>query len=159
MKTSLHLGSSQLTLLSLALLTSYPRPLSTLLPVAGRPQLDSPLLPLPPPARDQGDDRPVWPDPWTRCSRDPLKPGGEEVLLRAQRGDLVARLMSPFPGGHSVDGYQEGGVGGSAGRKNEALVSIAGGLQAVDREKGGFGFRFGRKRWTGEGRDRAEQNK
>lgn len=30
-------------------------------------------------------------------------------------------------------------------RKNEALHSIAGGLQAFNREKGGFGFRFGRK--------------
>uniref|UniRef100_A0A3Q3X9E1 Pyroglutamylated RFamide peptide n=1 Tax=Mola mola TaxID=94237 RepID=A0A3Q3X9E1_MOLML len=153
MTPALHLGSSQLTLLSLALLTSYPQPLSTLLPVAVLPE-----LPLPPPAEDQRDDWPVRPDAWAQCSRDPLKPGEEEVLLRAQRGDLVARLMSPFPGGHSVEGYQEGGVAGSAGRKNEALVSIAGGLQAVSREKGGFGFRFGRKRWTGEGRDRAEQN-
>lgn len=44
--------------------------------------------------------------------------------------------------------YQEGGEGEDGGKRNEALTSIAGGLQAVNREKGGFGFRFGRKRWT-----------
>uniref|UniRef100_A0A3B3ZCR9 Uncharacterized protein n=1 Tax=Periophthalmus magnuspinnatus TaxID=409849 RepID=A0A3B3ZCR9_9GOBI len=34
------------------------------------------------------------------------------------------------------------------GRLTETLTAVAGGLQAVSREKGGFGFRFGRKRWT-----------
>lgn len=30
-------------------------------------------------------------------------------------------------------------------QRNEVLSSIAGGLQAFSRQKGGFGFRFGRK--------------
>lgn len=30
-------------------------------------------------------------------------------------------------------------------QRNEVLSSIAGGLQAFNRQKGGFGFRFGRK--------------
>lgn len=70
-------------------------------------------------------------------------------MARMQRGDLMDRLLSPFPGGLSLEmHYQEGGEGEDGGKRNEALTSIAGGLQAVSREKGGFGFRFGRKRWN-----------
>ncbi|KAJ0055194.1 hypothetical protein NL108_012708 [Boleophthalmus pectinirostris] len=58
-----------------------------------------------------------------------LGPDGEQVLSRLGRGDMQRDLE---------DG----------GRLTEALTAVAGGLQAVSREKGGFGFRFGRKRWT-----------
>ncbi|XP_039675564.1 uncharacterized protein LOC120570933 [Perca fluviatilis] len=77
----------------------------------------------------------------------------EEALLRAQRGDLEAPPLSPFPGGHSLESmsYQKGGEGEDGGKRKGALTSFAGGLQAVSREKGGFGFRFGRKRWTDRG--------
>ena len=92
--------------------------------------------------------------------RELLEPGQEEdgsweeeALLRAQRGDPMARPLPPFPEGHSLESYhyQDGGEGEEGGKRNEALTSIIGGLQAVNREKGGFGFRFGRKRWTDRG--------
>ncbi|XP_045565596.1 uncharacterized protein qrfp [Salmo salar] len=73
---------------------------------------------------------------------------GQKGLMRGQRGDLERRPLGPFPG-HPMDTlhYQEGGEeeGEGGGKRNEALTSIAGGLQAFNREKGGFGFRFGRK--------------
>ncbi|XP_034150727.1 uncharacterized protein qrfp [Esox lucius] len=73
---------------------------------------------------------------------------GQEGIRRGQRGDLERRPLGPFSG-HPMDTlhYQEGGEeeGERGGKRNEALTSIAGGLQAFNREKGGFGFRFGRK--------------
>lgn len=83
-------------------------------------------------------------------------PWVEETLLRAQRGDLMDLPLSPFTGDNSLEGmhYQEGEDGL---KRNDALISIAGGLQAVSREKGGFGFRFGRKRWTERGRGDGEE--
>lgn len=69
----------------------------------------------------------------------------QKHTARAQRAALASRLLEPRS--HSVH-LQERRQGESGGKKNEALTSIAGGLQAVSREKGGFGFRFGRKRWT-----------
>ncbi|XP_071756956.1 uncharacterized protein qrfp [Centroberyx gerrardi] len=88
---------------------------------------------------------------------------GREALLRAQRGELTVRPLSPFPGGQSLDGltYQDAGEEGEGGKRNEALTSIAGGLQAFSREKGGFGFRFGKRRteggWREGGREGAEE--
>lgn len=75
--------------------------------------------------------------------------GELKLLLRAQREALATRLLVPLSRGplgslHFLERRQ----GENGGKKNEALTSIAGGLQAVSREKGGFGFRFGRKRWT-----------
>ncbi|XP_047461051.1 uncharacterized protein LOC125019942 [Mugil cephalus] len=163
-----YLGASQLVLLPLVLLcpvTSYPLYPAGLPPTVDWPQLESALHHLQAALEDQ--IRPeVWPE-WPVDPRPALpRPGEEdgeedgaedgsweeEALQRAQRGDLMARPLSPFPGGHSLESmhYQEGGEGGEEGR-NEALTSIAGGLQAVSREKGGFGFRFGRKRWTDQG--------
>lgn len=184
MRLSFHFGASQLTLLSLALLcsvprtvTAYPYSSTALLPVVDVPELESALLHHQAPLDDQGHDWLVQPDSWAECPQDPrlvsLEPGKEEeggpweqeVLPRVQRGDLVARLLSPFPGGHSQEGmhYQEGGEGDDGGKRNEALTSIAGGLQAVSRERGGFGFRFGRKRQTDrrwmKGRWSTEENK
>lgn len=187
MRLSFHFGASQLTLLSLSLLcpvprtvTGYPHSSTALLPVVDVPELESALLHHQAPLDDQGDGWLVQPDSWAERPQHPrlvlMEPGKEEeeeegrpweeeLLPRAQRGDLVARLLSPFPGGHSQEGmhYQEGGEGKDGGKRNEALTSIAGGLQAVSREKGGFGFRFGRKRWTDrrwmKGRGSTEENK
>ncbi|XP_070702860.1 uncharacterized protein qrfp [Pempheris klunzingeri] len=168
MRLSFHLGASQLALLSLALLCPVPRAVTSY-PHTPGPELGAALLHLQAALDDPGDDG------WPQEPRPTLLEPGEElgdgswedrVLLRAQRGDLVGRPLSPFPGGHSLENmhYQEGGEGEDGGKRNEALTSIAGGLQAVSREKGGFGFRFGRKRWTDggwmdEGRHSAEERK
>nr|XP_046274225.1 uncharacterized protein LOC124074920 [Scatophagus argus] len=185
MGLDIHFGASQLTLLSLALLcpaprtvTSYPHSPTTLLPTVDIPELESALLQAS--LDDLSDDWLVQPDMWVEWPQDPrlalLEPRGEgeeeeagpteeEVLQRVQRGDLLAQPLSPFPGAQSLQGihYQQGGEGEDGGKRNEALTSIAGGLQAVSREKGGFGFRFGRKRWTdrgwmNEGRGSTEEN-
>ncbi|XP_073319773.1 uncharacterized protein qrfp [Pagrus major] len=191
MRLSFHLGASQLTLLSLALLcsvpravTSYPHSPTALLPTVAVPDLQSVLLHLQAALDDRRTGWLVQPDTWAKWPQVPqLEPREEQekeeeeeeeegrlwednVLLRAQRGDLAAQPLSPFPGGHFPESmhYQEGGEGVVGGKKNEALTSIAGGLQAVSREKGGFGFRFGRKRWTDGGwmdvgRGSTEENK
>lgn len=70
----------------------------------------------------------------------------QDHLRRAQREALATRILLPLTGG--PESFKERRQGENGGKKNEALTSIAGGLQAVSREKGGFGFRFGRKRWT-----------
>ncbi|KAM6903776.1 uncharacterized protein qrfp [Lycodopsis pacificus] len=148
MRLSFRLGAAKLTLLSLALLclvprtvSSYPRSAAALLPPA-----DSALLDL----QDALDDD------WMLRPGEEEEEGGsweEKALVRAQRGDLVVQPLSPFPVGLSLESmnYQEGGEWEDGGERNEALTSIAGGLQAISREKGGTGFRFGRKRWTDRG--------
>lgn len=78
-------------------------------------------------------------------------------LRRAQREALATRILMPLTGGPSKS-FKERREGENGGKKNEALTSIAGGLQAVSREKGGFGFRFGRKRWTDWRRKSLRQN-
>uniref|UniRef100_A0A3P8SMH2 Uncharacterized protein n=1 Tax=Amphiprion percula TaxID=161767 RepID=A0A3P8SMH2_AMPPE len=126
MRLSFHLGAS---LLSLALLlpwtiTSHPVSPTALLPTVDRPELQSALLDLQAALEEQRDN-------WSEWDQDPRpEEEEEEALLRAQR----------------EEGDEENGW-----KRNEALTSIAGGLQAVSREKGGFGFRFGRKRWTDRG--------
>ncbi|XP_039977880.1 uncharacterized protein LOC120786473 [Xiphias gladius] len=186
MRPFFHLSACQLTLLSLALLcpiprtvTSYPVSPSALLATVDGPELESALLYLQAALVDLRDDGLVqseawakWPQGTLRALLEPVQEAEEvgsweeEALLRAQRGDLMARPLSPFPGGHSLENiyYQDGGNGEDGGKRNEALTSIAGGLQAVSREKGGFGFRFGRKRWTDrgwkdEGRGGTEEDK
>ncbi|XP_076609896.1 uncharacterized protein qrfp [Chaetodon auriga] len=182
MTLSFHHGAAQLALLSLALLCPVPRTVTsyphspTDLPTVDVSQLESALLHLQAAMDDPRHDWLVQPDVWAKWPQDlqlallnPRKEEDgpwEEVLPRAQRGDLVAQPLSPFPSDHSLEGmhYQEGGEGENGGKRNEALTSIAGGLQAVSREKGGFGFRFGRKRWTdrgwkNEGRGSTEENK
>lgn len=67
--------------------------------------------------------------------------GRQQPLQRAQREALASPPLSAWH-------LQERRQAENSGKKKEALTSIAGGLQAVSREKGGFGFRFGRKRWT-----------
>lgn len=164
MKPSLHLGVYQLTLLSLTLLypipwsvAPCPLPPTTPNPTVDRPELESALLHLQAALRDPAPQVSAqWPHGLQRGTRqhaEKVKSWGEEALLRDQRGDLIALPLSPFPGGHSLESiyYQDGGDGEDGGKRNEALTSIAGGLQAVSREKGGFGFRFGRKRWTDQG--------
>ncbi|XP_072530127.1 uncharacterized protein qrfp [Salminus brasiliensis] len=75
-------------------------------------------------------------------------PAPNAGVLRGQREELGRRPMGPFP--HypmETVQYQQGGRDEGEGneKRNEALMSIAGGLQAFNRQKGGFGFRFGRK--------------
>uniref|UniRef100_A0A3B4YSM5 Uncharacterized protein n=1 Tax=Seriola lalandi dorsalis TaxID=1841481 RepID=A0A3B4YSM5_SERLL len=166
MRPSFHLGAYQFTLFSLTLLcpvpwsvTPCPRPPTTLLPTVDGPALESALLHLQAALEDPPEAWAEWPQDPRRALLEPrqnaeeVRSLEEEALLRDQRGDLMARPLSPFPGGHSLESmhYQDGGDGEDGGKRNEALTSIAGGLQAVSREKGGFGFRFGRKRWTDRG--------
>lgn len=57
--------------------------------------------------------------------------------------DFGRRPVGTLPDGSmNALHFQDGEVGE---RRNDALHSMAGGLQAFNREKGGFGFRFGRK--------------
>ena len=166
MRLSLHPGVPQLTLLSLALLcpvTSYPHSPTPLLPTMDTPELESALLQFQSALEEPKDEGHVYPDAWAAWpgNQDPQpalmesreEEEVEEALLRAQRGDPMALPLLPFPGGYSLESmhYQEGGEGRDGEKRNEALTSIAGGLQAVSREKGGFGFRFGRKRWNDRG--------
>ncbi|CAK6977844.1 uncharacterized protein LOC121913715 [Scomber scombrus] len=172
MRLSLHPGVSQLTLLSLALLcpvpwavTPYPHSPTPLLPTMDAPGLESVLLQLQSALEEPKDEGHVYPEAWAVWPEDQDPQPAlmesteeeegevEEALLRAQRGDPMARPLLPFPGGNLLESmhYQEGVEGRDGGERNEALTSIAGGLQAVSREKGGFGFRFGRKRWTDRG--------
>ncbi|XP_034456491.1 uncharacterized protein qrfp [Hippoglossus hippoglossus] len=170
MRPSFHLGASQLTLLFLALLcpipwTAWSCPLSFADTMDGS-DLESVLQ------HQAALDQLVAPQLVHQALLEPGQEAEEdgsweeEALLRAQRGDLMARPLPPFPEGHSLESYhyQDGGEGEEGGKRNEALTSIIGGLQAVNREKGGFGFRFGRKRWTDrgwrdEGRGSSEEDK
>lgn len=70
-------------------------------------------------------------------------------VLRDQREELGRRPLGPFPQQpmETAHYHQQGGGDEVEGgeKRNEALMSMAGGLQAFNRQKGGFGFRFGRK--------------
>uniref|UniRef100_A0A3Q0RS82 Uncharacterized protein n=1 Tax=Amphilophus citrinellus TaxID=61819 RepID=A0A3Q0RS82_AMPCI len=166
MRLSFFFGASQLALLSLTLLSPIPRPVTSYpysptapLPTVDSSELESTLLNLQAALEEPRDDRLVQHKVRAEWPQDP-QPGEEsdeedgsweeEALLRARRGDLMAQPLSPFPEGHSLESmhYQEGGEGEDGWKRNDALTSIVGGLQAVSREKGGFGFRFGRKRRT-----------
>ncbi|XP_062861395.1 uncharacterized protein qrfp [Trichomycterus rosablanca] len=73
-----------------------------------------------------------------------------EPLEKTELAELGRRALEPFVK-HPMETmhYERGGgvedVGEGDVKRNEALTSIAGGLQAFNRQKGGFGFRFGRK--------------
>ncbi|KAL7858765.1 hypothetical protein AOLI_G00188670 [Acnodon oligacanthus] len=69
-------------------------------------------------------------------------------VLRGQREELSRRPLGTFPQNQmEMVHYHQRGRDEAEGseKRNEALMSIAGGLQAFNRQKGGFGFRFGRK--------------
>ncbi|KAF3706991.1 hypothetical protein EXN66_Car000163 [Channa argus] len=166
MRFSFHRTAFHFTLLCLIpwTVTSYPVSPTVPLPTVDGPELVSALLHLQAALEDPGDAGLFQPDAGAKWLENPqpaqLGPVDEEdgsweeeALLRTQRGDVMDRLLSTFPMGDSLQGthYHEGGEGEDGERRNEALTSIAGGLQAVGREKGGFGFRFGRKRWTDRG--------
>ncbi|KAL1255545.1 hypothetical protein QQF64_013606 [Cirrhinus molitorella] len=74
---------------------------------------------------------------------------GQKSMVKGQkREDLGRTPVGTFPDNHIVAvPYPQGGEVEEEGgeKRNEALTSIAGGLQAFNRQKGGFGFRFGRK--------------
>lgn len=153
MRFYFHFGASQLTLLSLTLLCplpwtviSYSHSHTTLLSMEAIRKLESVFM-------HHKDNWLVLSDRWSRSPKDSklalLKPGEKEKRVTG-KGDEVVWLLSPLPRGHSLEAmhYLERRQGEDREKMNEALTSIAGGLQAVSREKGGFGFRFGRKRWT-----------
>ncbi|XP_061598127.1 uncharacterized protein qrfp [Cololabis saira] len=156
MKLSLHLGASQLTFLSLTLLfpipptaTTHRQPVPALQATADRRDLESTLQHLYSALKDPGETKPL-PERNQDQEKERDEPWAEEMLLRAQRRDLMDLAESLFPGDNSVESMHY--PGGEEGlKRNDALTSFAGGLQAVSREKGGFGFRFGRKRWTKRG--------
>jgi len=171
MRLSFHLGASQLTFLFLALLcpiprtvTTYPQTSTALLPTVDGPELESALQHLQAVLQNSKDPVtiPGWPQDHLSALLEPREeeegekdePWKEGALLRSQRGDFMDLPLSPFPGDNSLESihYQDGGEGEDGWKRNDALTSMAGGLQAVSREKGGFGFRFGRKRWTERGR-------
>lgn len=168
MRLSYHRGVSQLTLLSLALLCPIPWPVTARLLNGNGSKLEPALFQLQAALKALKN-----PKAWAPWPQDPWKDDDgehgfweEEEPLRVQRGDLLGWPRSPFPGGYSQESahYQNGGEGEDGGKRNKALHSIAGGLQAVSREKGGFGFRFGRKRrpdrgWRDEGRGSQEEDK
>ncbi|XP_051925857.1 uncharacterized protein qrfp [Hippocampus zosterae] len=128
MKALTSAGSSQLALLSLMLLLPVPRSV-TPHPGCGPEPPAVGLLRLPSPsfrlsnslelASSSSLSSEVW-GAW---------PGEEAELQRRARKNA-----------------NQGGDGG--GPPGEALTSILGGLQSVSREKGGFGFRFGRNSRT-----------
>lgn len=158
MRQSFYLGASQLSLLILLALlcpktvTTYPQS-STV----DQRELESTLNNLQAALQTPRHPKPLlhWPQDLLQAllgseEEEDLKPRAEETLLRAQRGDSLDLPPAPFTRENSLEDvhFQEGGEGEEGRKRNDALTSIAGGLQAVSREKGGFGFRFGKKRWT-----------
>ncbi|XP_053366658.1 uncharacterized protein qrfp [Clarias gariepinus] len=88
----------------------------------------------------------------------PIIPGYEAALLEAwmepmekvEMLEMGRRALAP-PVKHPLEmeyykkGEEEEDMDEGDLQRNEVLSSIAGGLQAFSRQKGGFGFRFGRK--------------
>ncbi|XP_051519275.1 uncharacterized protein qrfp [Myxocyprinus asiaticus] len=72
--------------------------------------------------------------------------GWPQRVKGQKREELDRRPIGTFPDNHiEAVAYPEGIDEEGGEKRNEALTSIAGGLQAFNRQKGGFGFRFGRK--------------
>ncbi|XP_051991535.1 uncharacterized protein qrfp [Xyrauchen texanus] len=72
--------------------------------------------------------------------------GWPQRVKGQKREELDRRPIGTFPDNHiETVAYPEGIEEEGGEKRNEALTSIAGGLQAFNRQKGGFGFRFGRK--------------
>lgn len=157
MTTAFHLGASHLlffTLLCPIPRSIMPSPHFTLLPFEDLSELQAGL------SRLRQDHRQLQQGTRAGGGDHPqvtlLQPK-QSHLRRAQREALATRILMPLTGGPS-ESLKERRQGENDGKKNEALTSIAGGLQAVSREKGGFGFRFGRKRWTDWRRKSLRQN-
>ncbi|KAI5627669.1 hypothetical protein C0J50_8444 [Silurus asotus] len=80
----------------------------------------------------------------------PVIPGYEAALMEAWM-EPVERMEMMEKGRRSTAEYKrkyeerEDDMEDGDTQRNEVLSSIAGGLQAFNRQKGGFGFRFGRK--------------
>uniref|UniRef100_A0A672MNE7 Pyroglutamylated RFamide peptide n=1 Tax=Sinocyclocheilus grahami TaxID=75366 RepID=A0A672MNE7_SINGR len=163
----LHLSSTLQTTVFflLVLLVQPPRglmlPLHPMvyLPTLDNPEWEAALLQLQASLGASGGRAATELQPWALTE----EPGPEELLERAKaelgwgqrstvkgqkREELGRRPVGTFPDNHIVDvPYPQGGEVEEEGgeKRNEVLTSIAGGLQAFNRQKGGFGFRFGRK--------------
>jgi len=151
-------GSQSTLLLSLVLLSQARSHLSLVLLSQARPHLSLVLL--------SQALRPTPPSPsldtqlLQLLARGPAESGGLRGSgpwgIRTREGtetEEEEEVQRSRPMAHrSLHLRQERGEeGGEAGGRKEALLSMAGGLQAFSREKGGFGFRFGRKRQSGGG--------
>ncbi|KAK2834036.1 hypothetical protein Q7C36_014737 [Tachysurus vachellii] len=66
-------------------------------------------------------------------------------MMEAGRRALGPSVKHPMEMTYYKRGEEEEDMDEGAVQRNEVLSSIAGGLQAFNRQKGGFGFRFGRK--------------
>nr|ACI46681.1 RFamide peptide [Carassius auratus] len=163
----IHLSSTLQTtiLFLLVLLVQPPRGLMlphhpmVYLPMLDNPEWEAALLQLQASLGAAGGKAVVEIQPWALIQ----EPGPEELLERVKaelgwgqkgivkgqkREELGWKPMGTFPDNLIVDvPYPQGGEVEEEGgeKQNEALTSIAGGLQAFNRQKGGFGFRFGKK--------------
>ncbi|XP_036371970.1 LIM/homeobox protein Lhx2-like [Megalops cyprinoides] len=88
----------------------------------------------------QGHDLAVELEPADGWGSEDGRKGQREGWPRVPMGHFPEHPLEAL---HYLEGGEEEGEGGE--KRNEALTSIAGGLQAFNRQKGGFGFRFGKK--------------
>uniref|UniRef100_A0A3Q2YV12 Pyroglutamylated RFamide peptide n=1 Tax=Hippocampus comes TaxID=109280 RepID=A0A3Q2YV12_HIPCM len=130
MKVLTSAGSSQLALLSLTLLLPVPRSVT---PHPGpEPEPEPPSV---------GILR--LPSPSFRLST--------SLELASSSSSFSSEVWGAWPGEEAElqrRARENANQDGGGGPPGEALTSILGGLQSVSREKGGFGFRFGRNSRT-----------
>ncbi|XP_058264758.1 uncharacterized protein qrfp [Hemibagrus wyckioides] len=73
------------------------------------------------------------------------KPMDKMEMMEVGRRALGPSVKHPMEMTYYKRGEEEEDMDPGDMQRNEVLSSIAGGLQAFNRQKGGFGFRFGRK--------------
>lgn len=73
------------------------------------------------------------------------KPMEKIEMMEVGRRALRPSVKYPMEMTYYKRGEEEEDMDPGDMLRNEVLSSIAGGLQAFNRQKGGFGFRFGRK--------------
>lgn len=74
-----------------------------------------------------------------------MEPVEKMKVMEMGRRALGALVKQPVEMSYYKRGEEEEDMEEGDTQRNEVLSSIAGGLQAFNRQKGGFGFRFGRK--------------
>lgn len=88
---------------------------------------------------------PVIPDYEAALIEAWMEPMEKMRVMETGRRSLEPLVKHPmetsyYKRGEDMEDMEEGDI-----QRNEVLSSIAGGLQAFNRQKGGFGFRFGKK--------------